>query len=155
LANGVYNATLVFQATNAIPQVIEVPVVFTAGPTSSAMSIGGVTDGASFQQAAAPGMIRSVFGAGIAPCPQAAGSLPLPQSMAGVSANGQRNSRAFALRLVRTIEYSDTVSGWRRRGGSGSERTVGVVYFHSITDCARYFRGCVTRFGSHFQRKAR
>ncbi|HYL79144.1 MAG TPA: protease pro-enzyme activation domain-containing protein [Bryobacteraceae bacterium] len=86
LSNGVYNATLVFQATNTIPQVIEVPVVFTVGATSSAMSIGGVTNGASFQQAAAPGMILSVFGTGLAPSPQAAGSLPLPQSMAGVSA---------------------------------------------------------------------
>lgn len=86
LASGVYNATLVFQATNSIPQVIEVPVVFTVGATSAAMSIGGVTNGASFQQATAPGMILSVFGTGLAPSTQVASSLPLPQTMAGVSA---------------------------------------------------------------------
>jgi uncharacterized protein (TIGR03437 family) len=85
LANGVYNATLIIQATGALPQFIEVPVVFTVG-ASSAMNIGGVTNGASFQQGFAPGMILSVFGTQLAPSVQAAASLPLPQTMAGVSA---------------------------------------------------------------------
>jgi len=86
LANGIYNATLVFQASNSIPQFIEVPVTFLVGSTSSSMSIGGVSNGASFQQAFAPGMILSIFGTQLAPSAQAASSLPLPLTMAGVSA---------------------------------------------------------------------
>jgi uncharacterized protein (TIGR03437 family) len=85
LANGVYNATLILQATTAIPQVIEIPVAFEIGP-SSTMNIGGVSNGASFRQAFAPGMILSVFGTQLAPSVQPASSLPLPLTLAGVSA---------------------------------------------------------------------
>jgi len=85
LANGVYNATLILQATNAIPQSIEIPVVFEVG-RSSTMSIGGVSNGASFQQAFAPGMILSVFGTQLAPSTLSAASLPLPLTVAGVFA---------------------------------------------------------------------
>jgi uncharacterized protein (TIGR03437 family) len=81
MANGVYNATLIFLT----PQVLEVPVTFAVGP-SSTMSIGGVANGASFQPAFAPGMILSVFGTQLAPSTQAASSLPLPLALAGVSA---------------------------------------------------------------------
>ena len=85
LANGVYNATLILQATSAIPQVIEIPVVFEVG-ASSTMSIGGVSNGASFRQAFAPGMILSVFGTQLAQSTQLAASVPLPLALAGVSA---------------------------------------------------------------------
>jgi uncharacterized protein (TIGR03437 family) len=85
LGFGVYNATLVFQAANAAPQVIEVPVVLMVG-ASSAVTIAGVTNGASFQTACAPGMILSVFGTQLAPSIQTAASVPLPLAMAGVSA---------------------------------------------------------------------
>jgi uncharacterized protein (TIGR03437 family) len=78
---GVYNATLVFLT----PQVIEVPVTFSVG-ASPTTSIGGVANGASFQQAFAPGMILSVFGTQLARSTQAASGLPLPLSLAGVSA---------------------------------------------------------------------
>jgi uncharacterized protein (TIGR03437 family) len=50
------------------------------------MSIGGVTNGASFQPGFAPGMILSAFGTQLAPSVQAAANLPLPLSLAGVSA---------------------------------------------------------------------
>jgi uncharacterized protein (TIGR03437 family) len=86
LANGVYNATLILQATTPTPQAIEIPVVFEVGP-SSAMSIGGVSNGASFQPAFAPGMILSVFGTQLAPSTQLAAALPLPLALAGVSAS--------------------------------------------------------------------
>jgi subtilase family serine protease len=57
------------------------------GPRSSAPpTIGGITNGASYQQVYAPGMILSVFGTDLAPSSQAAGSAPLPSGMAGVSA---------------------------------------------------------------------
>ncbi|MBZ5621265.1 MAG: Ig-like domain repeat protein [Acidobacteriia bacterium] len=85
LANGVYTATLVFQSLNTIPQFINVPVTFTVG-ASSAVTISSVANAASFQQAFAPGMILSVFGTRLSSGTQSAASLPLPLSMAGVSA---------------------------------------------------------------------
>jgi uncharacterized protein (TIGR03437 family) len=84
LVNGVYNATLVIQAMNAIPQYINVPVVFMVG-ASSTTSIGAVTNGASFNDALAPGALATVFGSQLAPSTQEAGSLPLPLAMQGVS----------------------------------------------------------------------
>jgi uncharacterized protein (TIGR03437 family) len=85
LAPGVYNATLVVQAPNAIPQLQEVPVVFLVGNTNG-ISIGGVAHGASFQQAFAPGAILSVFGTQLASATQPAAGLPLPLSLGGASA---------------------------------------------------------------------
>ena len=64
---------------------MEIPVSFTVG-ASPDISIGGVTNGASFQHNYAPGMVLSVFGSGLAPAVQLAGVLPLPLSMQGVSA---------------------------------------------------------------------
>jgi uncharacterized protein (TIGR03437 family) len=84
LVNGVYHATLVIQATNAIPQYIEVPVVLVVG-ASSATSVGAVTNAASFQSAVAPGALATIWGSGLAPAIQQAGSLPLPLAMQGVS----------------------------------------------------------------------
>jgi uncharacterized protein (TIGR03437 family) len=76
---------VVIQAPNAIPQVQEVPVVFLVG-NANGISIGGVANGASFQQAFAPGAILSVFGTQLASASQSASSLPLPLSLGGVSA---------------------------------------------------------------------
>ena len=84
LVNGVYNATLVIQEMNAIPQYIDVPVVFMVG-ASSTTRIGAVTNGASFNDALAPGALATVFGSQLAPSTQEAGSLPLPLAMQGVS----------------------------------------------------------------------
>jgi uncharacterized protein (TIGR03437 family) len=85
LSPGVYNATLLIQAADAVPQFLEVPVVFTVG--ASGATIGGVSNGASFQTAFAPGMILSVFGSQLAPSTQTAAGLPLPLTLAGVSAS--------------------------------------------------------------------
>jgi uncharacterized protein (TIGR03437 family) len=49
-------------------------------------AISGVTNGASFKQTFAPGMILSVFGSQLAPSTQSASSVPLPIAMAGVAA---------------------------------------------------------------------
>lgn len=84
LSNGAYNATVLIQAANAAPQFISVPVSMVVGGSSS-ISIGGVTNGASFKTTFAPGMLMSVFGTGLAPQAQPAGSVPLPLSMQGVS----------------------------------------------------------------------
>jgi len=78
---------LVIQSANANPQVLNVPVTLTVGP-SGGTSIGGVAHGASFQQSFAPGMILSVFGTQLAPSAQAAQfveGMALPVSLAGVS----------------------------------------------------------------------
>jgi uncharacterized protein (TIGR03437 family) len=85
LSNGVYNARLVLQAADTMPQSVAVPVVFQVG-ASSTMSIGGVSNGASFEQAYAPGMILSVFGNQLAPSAQSASGFPLPLRLAGVVA---------------------------------------------------------------------
>ena len=84
LVNGVYNATLVIQAMNTVPQYAGVPVVFVVG-ASSTTSIGAVTNAASFQNAVAPGALATVWGTALAPATQQAGSLPLPLAMLGVS----------------------------------------------------------------------
>jgi uncharacterized protein (TIGR03437 family) len=84
LVNGVYHATLVIQATNTIPQYIEVPVVLVVGASSTA-SIGAVTNAASYQNAMAPGALATIWGSALAPATQQAGSLPLPLAMQGVS----------------------------------------------------------------------
>ena len=90
LDNGVYTATLVFQSINTIPQFVNVPVIFTAGASSSTV-VTGVLNGASYKQAFAPGMILSVFGRSLAGSTLSAGSVPLPLSLGGtsVTVNGQ------------------------------------------------------------------
>jgi len=86
LSNGVYYADLAIQSVNTLPQYVNLPVVFTIGESSN-LSIQSVTNGASFQNdAAAPGMVLSVFGSNLAPSTQIASGLPLPLSLAGVSA---------------------------------------------------------------------
>jgi uncharacterized protein (TIGR03437 family) len=85
LAPGVYNATLLIQAANAVPQFVEVPVIFLVGNTAGTV-INGLSNGASFQTAYAPGMILSVFGSQLASGTQAANGLPLPASLAEASA---------------------------------------------------------------------
>jgi len=85
LASGVQYAWLVFQAANAVPQFIDVPVAFVLG-ASPGMSIAAVTSAASFQQSFAPGMLMSVFGNQLSDATQIASALPLPLTMSGVSA---------------------------------------------------------------------
>jgi uncharacterized protein (TIGR03437 family) len=82
---GAYRATVIVQGSSSIPQFIEVPVSFTVGGAPS-IGIAGVSNAASFQTNFAPGMIMSVFGTGLAPAIQAAGSVPLPLTMQGVTA---------------------------------------------------------------------
>ena len=85
LANGVYRATLVLQAPGAMPQYVNVPLVFVVG-ISTSTSIESVANGASFVNAFAPGSLMTVFGAELAFSTAKAPRLPLPVSMAGVSA---------------------------------------------------------------------
>ena len=66
LSNGVYTAILAIQSTNAIPQVIDVPVTLVVSP-SSTTEITGVVNAASLEPAAAPGMLMTVYGSHLAP----------------------------------------------------------------------------------------
>ncbi|HMC59376.1 MAG TPA: hypothetical protein VKJ01_09315, partial [Candidatus Solibacter sp.] len=85
LSPGVYTATLNIQATNAIPQAIDVPVTLVVG-ASGAMKITAIANAGSYQNAAAPGMLMTVFGTGLASTPAQATGAPLPLSLNGVSA---------------------------------------------------------------------
>ena len=85
LSKGVYQAVVQIQASDALPQVVEVPVTFVVGG-SPAIAIGGVSNAASFGTALAPGAIMSVFGTGLAGELQSAPSIPLPLTLSGVSA---------------------------------------------------------------------
>ncbi len=85
LSAGVYRATVALQATDAVPQLIEIPVTLAVGPASTT-SIAGAGNGASFAAVFAPGMLCSVFGTDLAPSTRLASFLPLPLSLDGVSA---------------------------------------------------------------------
>jgi uncharacterized protein (TIGR03437 family) len=87
LGNGVYSASLVFQSQNTSPQYVVATVVFTAG-ASQLTKITAVSNAASGQAAAAPGMYLSVYGSALAPpgTNLPSSTSPLPLSLAGVSA---------------------------------------------------------------------
>ena len=85
LSNGVYTATVALQAANALPQVVNVPVLFVVG-SSNALTINGVANAASYGSSAAPGMYLYIAGQNLSPSNQFASSLPLPLNLAGVSA---------------------------------------------------------------------
>jgi uncharacterized protein (TIGR03437 family) len=91
IPTGVYTANLVFQSVNTIPQFVNVSITFTVG-LSTTTAITGVSNGASFQQSFAPGMILSVFGTRLANSIKQAPSVPLPTVMDGVTVtvNGTR-----------------------------------------------------------------
>jgi uncharacterized protein (TIGR03437 family) len=73
------------QAGDAIPQAINVPVTLVVGASDSTV-VTAIANGASYAQAFAPGVLMSVFGAGLSPVTRSANSTPLPLDMAGVSA---------------------------------------------------------------------
>lgn len=87
LSPGAYTAVLSIGAAAAQPQVANVVVTLTVGG-ASAMSIAGLVNNFSGGLTAAPGMVAAVFGTDLAPAGTAlqASGLPLPFSLAGVSA---------------------------------------------------------------------
>jgi uncharacterized protein (TIGR03437 family) len=87
---GVYRAIITIQSPNAVPQFVDVPVMFVLGGASG-ISIMAVANAASGQTAGAPGMLLSVFGNNLASTPQTLAGNPLPFSAGGVTAtvNGQ------------------------------------------------------------------
>jgi uncharacterized protein (TIGR03437 family) len=85
LSPGVYSAVVSIQAIDALPQVIQIPVTFVVGG-SSTTQITGAGNAFSGSAAAAPGMILSIYGTQLANSTAQAKQLPLPLSLAGVSA---------------------------------------------------------------------
>jgi len=63
---------------------VQFPVPF-SGPQTN-LAVGGVTNAASYQKAYAPGMIVAVFGSAMGDFAQSAGTLPLPEYLAGFEA---------------------------------------------------------------------
>lgn len=78
--------TFVFSGTDNAghPWTVQFPVPF-SGPQTN-LAVGGVTNAASYQKAYAPGMIVAVFGSAMGDFAQSAGTLPLPEYLAGFEA---------------------------------------------------------------------
>ena len=85
LSRGAYTGLVTVQSNDTIPQAINVPVTFVVG-TSQSTVITAIANGASYAQAFAPGTLMTVFGTQLAATTASAGVLPLPLSLAGVSA---------------------------------------------------------------------
>jgi uncharacterized protein (TIGR03437 family) len=85
LAIGVYHAIVAIDAPDAIPAVTNIPVTLVVGG-SPTMTIFGMRNNASGSVAFAPGMQVAVYGSGLAPTTQQTSRIPLPFSLAGVSA---------------------------------------------------------------------
>jgi uncharacterized protein (TIGR03437 family) len=82
---GAYRATILIQSQNAVPQYINVPVMFVLGG-SSTTSISAVANSASYKTSVSPGMLLGVFGTGLANSTATATGNPLNYSLDGVSA---------------------------------------------------------------------
>ncbi|HVW87073.1 MAG TPA: protease pro-enzyme activation domain-containing protein [Bryobacteraceae bacterium] len=85
LSNGVYRAYLTFQAQNAFPQAINIPVTLVVG-ASNALTISSVVNAGSAGATGAPGAQMRVYGFNLAPSAQQSGRPPLALTLAGVSA---------------------------------------------------------------------
>jgi uncharacterized protein (TIGR03437 family) len=85
-APGAYRATIVLQSPNAIPQTVNVPVMFVVGANQTGMAITRIANPATDQAAASPGMLLNVFGAQLANSAKQSSANPAVFSLAGVSA---------------------------------------------------------------------
>lgn len=103
---GVYRAAIVLQSQNAVPQYINVPVMFVLGGSTTGTTISAVANAASYKTAASPGMLLGVFGTGLANSTATASGNPLAYSLAGVSAfvNGFAAPVTYASPTFLTIQ---------------------------------------------------
>ncbi|MEP6714649.1 MAG: protease pro-enzyme activation domain-containing protein [Terriglobia bacterium] len=85
LSKGVYRAYITFQAANAFPQAINVPVTLVVG-NSSSLSITGISNAASGDPIGAPGAQMRVTGDNLASSLTQTSPAPLNLILAGVSA---------------------------------------------------------------------
>ncbi|MGA2149331.1 MAG: protease pro-enzyme activation domain-containing protein [Bryobacteraceae bacterium] len=84
---GAYWATVVIQSPNAVPQIVNVPVMFVLGGNTSGTAITAAVNSGSFQPTASPGMLLSVFGSNLSNSTATApASTVAPYSLGGVTA---------------------------------------------------------------------
>ena len=103
---GAYRATIVIQSQNAVPQYINVPVMFVLGGSAAGTAITAVANAASYKTSVSPGMLLGVFGTGLANSTASASVSPLNYSLAGVSAyvNGLAAPVTYASPTFLTIQ---------------------------------------------------
>ncbi len=103
---GVYRATIALQSTSATPQVINVPVMFVLGGSTTGTAITSVVNSFSFHPGASPGMLLSVIGTQLSNTVQPATGNPLPYSTAGVTAtvNGLAAPILYASQTLLNIQ---------------------------------------------------
>ena len=85
LSNGVYQAEIALESPGSAPQAIRILVTLIVGGSKETI-ITGAASVATSKPEFAPGILASVFGAGLSPVTQKATSLPLPFQISGVSA---------------------------------------------------------------------
>ncbi len=85
LSKGAYNALVSVEATNSVPQVIQIPVAFVVGDSPD-ITISGIGNAASGAQVFSPGQLAAVYGTGLASALQIAAVQPLPFTFSGTSA---------------------------------------------------------------------
>jgi uncharacterized protein (TIGR03437 family) len=97
LSQSAYEATLVLQSTDAIPELLNIPVRLLIGASGTApvISPAGLVNSATYERVAAPGMALSVFGAGLAFGDQLASAVPLPIVLQGASATVNGRAAPF------------------------------------------------------------
>ncbi len=84
---GAYRAIIVIQSPNAVPQTVEVPVLFVNGGSTGGTVITGVGNAAAPSLTTiAPGMLLTVVGNKLSNSTQTVSTNPLPYSTAGVTA---------------------------------------------------------------------
>jgi uncharacterized protein (TIGR03437 family) len=84
LSNGIYQASVAFEAPGATPDHLSIPVTLVVGPAEK--PVAGIANAASFAQAFAPGMLMSVFVEGLPEGGGQARTLPLPLTLGGITA---------------------------------------------------------------------
>jgi uncharacterized protein (TIGR03437 family) len=83
---GAYRANLIVQSSSAVPQTVNVPIMFVLGSNTSGAAITSIANSATYSSAVSPGMVVAVFGANLANTTDIATGNPLPYSLDGVTA---------------------------------------------------------------------
>jgi uncharacterized protein (TIGR03437 family) len=86
LAEGNNTITALYSGDGAYSTATASVTITVASAITGPPFISGTSNGASFTQKYAPGMVLSVFGSQFASTPQSAGSVPLPKQLGGASA---------------------------------------------------------------------
>jgi uncharacterized protein (TIGR03437 family) len=83
---GAYRANLVIQSSSAVPQTVNVPIMFVLGSNPSGAAVTIIASPATYSAVVSPGMVIAVFGANLANTTDTATGNSLPYSLDGVTA---------------------------------------------------------------------